>query len=96
MMTNIVEQITVLLHSYGGWALSAILLIAIVWVYKSMLQLLEKRTQQLMEVIRECGSALDREAQTNREVECKLRDVDEILERSRRLIVRMENQLDER
>lgn len=96
MVIEFIKTISLLLQQYGGWALSAILLFAIAFVYKSMSKLLEQRTQQLMEVIRECGSALDREAQTNKEVENKLRDIEDSFERNRRLVVRIENQLDER
>jgi hypothetical protein len=53
-----VAKITLFLQQYGGWALSVILMVAIVYLYRTMGGLLEKRNNELKALLVECKTVI--------------------------------------
>lgn len=76
------------LHSYGGWGLSVILMAAIAVLHKNKLELrrqmtdlLEKRTTELMSIVRE-STAVIAQHHTERElIETMVRRVEDMMGR---------------
>ncbi len=90
MMTSI-DSVAKFLQVYGGWGMCAVLLFGIFYLYKSMGKLLEKRNDQFIEVLKECGIALKVTSDSNKEVENLLRDNKALMERVERLLTKNDN-----
>jgi len=83
-----VDSLAKFLQLYGGWGMCAVLILAIFYLYKSMGKLLEKRNDQFIEVLKECGVALDATNTSNKDVKDLLRNNKEILDRVERLLIK--------
>lgn len=73
-------DMAMLLEAYGPWALVAILIVGIVFVYRSMSALLDKRVDQLIDVIGQSTAALEQAAEREKESTELMRRVDVHLE----------------
>jgi hypothetical protein len=58
MSVDTLKSLADFLYSYGGWALSAILMMALVFLYHSMSTLLERRNNELKTLLAECKSVV--------------------------------------
>lgn len=93
MDIDTVKEIIKLLQEYGGWALSVILMAAIVYLHRSMSALLEKRNDELRqllaehkEVLGENRIVLDRNEAMTVKVKEALEDNTQVLERVKLLM----------
>ena len=82
-----------LLQVYGGWGMVAVLLVAIVGLYKNMTKVLEKRNDQFVDVLKESGAALKQTDDTMKEVKELLKQATTALERFERVMERVEDRL---
>ncbi len=52
------SQFAIFLKEYGGWAFSIILMLAMVYLYRTTSSLLEKRNNELKALLAECKSVI--------------------------------------
>jgi hypothetical protein len=76
-----IEALAQFLQNFGGWGVCVVLILAIIYLYKSMSTLLEKRNDQFREVLKETSVFLQQNAQQNERVEGLLRRIERILEK---------------
>jgi uncharacterized protein YqgV (UPF0045/DUF77 family) len=93
MDIDTVKEVIKLLQEYGGWALSVILMSAIVYLHRSMSTLLEKRNDELRQLLAEHKSVLgenrvvlDRNEAMTVKVKEVLEDNTQVLERVKLLM----------
>ena len=70
-----------ILEQFGAWGMCAILIAAIIYLYRSMGALLEKRNDQFVELLKETNAVLQTIADQNKRIE--------------RVLDRVETKLDE-
>ena len=68
------------LQTFGGWGVSVVLLVGIIYLYRTMNTLLERRNQQIIDVLRETTAMLQQNV--------------DFLQRAERLLERVERFLD--
>ena len=73
-------QMAEFLQTFGGWGMSVVLLAAIIYLYRSMNSLLEKRNQQFIDALRETTAALQQHSDDSRRVEALLQRVERLLD----------------
>ncbi len=74
------EAFAQFLQTFGGWGMTVVLIGGIIALYRSMSNLLEKRNDQIREVLRENAALLQQNAQQNERVEELLRRVERVLD----------------
>jgi len=82
------------LQVYGGWGMTVILMAAVIALYKNTGKILEKRNDQFVDVLRECGTVLGQTEDKLREVSDRLVQFTNVNERVLRLLERVEDRLD--
>ena len=87
---------TMLLQTYGPWSMCAILIFGIVALYRTMLNLLEKRNDQFLEVFKECNTLLTQISDSHERIEALMRENKEKWEEVRRVYDRLERAADRR
>jgi len=77
-ISNTTESLAKILDQYGPWALCVVLLIAIYWMFKYFMNLLEKRNTQFADILTETTAALQQAKETNDRL---LREIDRLQRR---------------
>ena len=67
------------LQDFGGWGVSVILFLGIVYLYRTMNAILERRNEQFIEVLRETTAALQQNSDTSQRVDKTLERVERLL-----------------
>jgi len=80
MMENM-TTVALFLQTFGGWGMCVILLAAIIYLYRSMNVVLERRHNEIVDVLRETTALLQQNADQARRVEAVLGRVERILDR---------------
>ena len=80
------QKIAELLQLYGGWGMTAILIVGIVLLYRSMSKVIEARNQLIVDLLRETTSVLTQARDTNREVAETNRETNDLLRRVDRVV----------
>ena len=62
-------EIVKILEQFGAWGMCAVLITAIVYLYRSMGALLEKRNDQFVELLRETSAVLQTIVDQNNRIE---------------------------
>lgn len=75
------------LQTYGGWGISVVLIAGIIYQYRVTHNLIEDRTQQLIDMLKETSAMLQQSADESRHVQ-------QVLERVERLLERVEKTLE--
>lgn len=88
------KAIAELLETYGGWAMSALLMVGIVCLYFSAKKEHDKRNDQFVELLRECSALLRMLSDGNIRVEDLLRRVDSEIQKVGKDIGRCEKTMD--
>jgi hypothetical protein len=73
--------ISELLETFGPWGVCAILVVGIIYLYRSTNQTLERRNGQFVEALKETTAALQQNADESRRVEMVLGRVERGLDR---------------
>jgi len=84
------ERIAQLLQIYGGWGMTAILIVGIVALYWSMNKVISKQNEQLQELLRETIAVLTSVRDTNIAVAETNRTTNQALERNDRQLTVLE------
>ena len=74
------KEIADFLQTYGGWGVSVIFFGMIFYLYRSMNQLLEKRNDKFIEVLRESTALLQQNCDLSERVETILRNVTKMMD----------------
>jgi uncharacterized membrane protein len=76
---KILDEVAAILQQYGGWALSVLLMMAIVYLHRMMGALMEKHNTELKALLAECTSVIaENHVYMNR--------IEEVVERDERTI----------
>jgi hypothetical protein len=80
------EKLAKFLQLYGGWGMTAVLMVGIVLLYRSMSKVIEQRNQLIVDLLRETTSVLTQARDTNREVADTNRDTSDLLKRVEKVV----------
>ena len=88
-----IESMAEFFQSYGAWGMCAVLVAGIAYIYKSQTNLLEKRNDQFIEVLKEVGVLLQSVNDSNTRLGVLMTANNEHLRDSVRVLERVENHL---
>jgi len=74
-------EVAQFLQTFGGWGVSVIVLAGIIYLYRSMNKLLEKRNEQFIEALKETTATLQQNNDESRRVEMVLTRVERVLDK---------------
>jgi hypothetical protein len=82
-------EIAKFLQEYGGWAVSVLLMVAIVYLHRFTSNLLEQRNAQLVHLLEECKSVVAENKVFMDNVEGELETVSKILVENKSILDRL-------
>ena len=78
------DQMAIFLQKFGGWGMCVVLLVGIIYLYRSTNKLLERRNEQFIEVLKETTAMLQQNSSEARRVESLMGRLEHFLENRER------------
>jgi Na+-transporting methylmalonyl-CoA/oxaloacetate decarboxylase gamma subunit len=80
-MTQTMTEVAQFLQTNGGWGVAVVFLGLLVYVYRSMNNLLEKRNEQFIETLKETTKALSDNSDDSKRIEAVIMRVERLLDK---------------